>query len=350
MLTSLGCRQREESGQAPPPVITAGSTSVALCATAPEDFSHTDLRGVLLPKVADFCQDPNAKPRAYGQDGEGSMDEVCTELFNGECESYKGYGLLRVTTVRFVRNDGTPAMVSANVSRFGGPEGALAFFSRRVLGEQDPKVVNLRPISGLRYGAMGTGVAYAQSGPLVVELVYVNENEPPSAIREISAELLPRFLSALRAREASNTQPASVAALPTEHRLTFGVAMEPKNGFGISGLGPVATGYYERDGKRYRIAVSDNTVETLAKDVYAGVRRLPGRRLLKDAPLEAFEVRQWETDGPDVWWLVGKQGNRVAAVLDEAWARKGATPDEQERVSLDRSAKFEILRQVLRGK
>src|SRR5690606_11508321 len=226
----------------------------------------------------------------------------------------------------------------------------LAFFSRRVIGEQDPKAVNLRPISGLRYGALGTGVAYAQSDPLVVELVYVNETEPPSVIREVSSALLPQFLSALQARETSNAEPASVAALPTEHRLTFGVAMEPKNGFGVTGLGPVATGYYEREGKRYRVAISDNTVEAIAKDVYAGVRRLPGRRLLKDAPLEAFEVRQWETDGPDVWWLVGKQGNRVAAVIDESWARRGATPDEQERVSLDRAAKFEVLRQVLRGR
>lgn len=350
VLVAPSCRQREEVGQAPPEVTTARAGAVALCASAPREFIHTDLRGVLQPNVDDFCQDPNSKPRAYGQDGEGNMDEVCTELFNGECESYKSYGLLRVTTARFVRGDGSPAMVSANVSRFGGSEGALAFYSRRVLGDQDPKTVKLKAVAGLAHGALGAGVAYAQSGPLVVELVYVNENEAPAAIRASSERLLPRFLEAITTRESANTPPLSVAALPLEHRLTFGVAVEPKNGFGVSGLGPVATGYYEEAGKRYRIAVSESLAESGAKDVYAGVRRLPGHHLLKAAPFEAFEVRQWEADGPDAWWLVGRLGNRVAAVIDEPWARRGATPEEQARVSLDRAEKFDVLRRVLRAR
>jgi hypothetical protein len=349
-LAVLSCRSREEIGQAPPEVITPKAGEAALCASTPSAFTHADLREVLAPRVADFCQDPNSKPRAYGQDGEGNMDEVCTELFNGECESYKGYGLLRVTTARFVRGDGSPAMVSANVSRFSGADGALAFYSRRVLGDQDPKAVNLRTIPGLNYAALGAGVAYAQTGPLVVELVYVNENEPPAAIRAVSDQLLPQFLATITATEGANTPPPAVTALPQQHRLTFGVVMEPKNGFGVSGLGPVATGYYEESGKRYRIAVSESASESSSKDIYAGVRRLPGRHLLKEAPLEAFEVRQWEPDGPDVWWLVGKHGNRVAAVIDEVWARRGATPDEQTRLSLDRAGKFEVLRRVLRAK
>lgn len=349
-MVACACRPRQEQGQAPPEVITANAASVALCAGAAAEFTHTDLRPVLTPRVADFCIDPNSAPRAYGQEGEGSMDEVCTELFNGECELYKSYGLVRVTTVRFVRNDGSPAMVSANVSRFGGSEGALAFFSRRVLADQDPKALNLRSLPGLPYAALGTGVAYAQTGPLVVELVYVNENETPAQIRSVSEQLLPQFLEPVRTRLADNPLPASVRTLPEAHRLALGVSMEPKNGFGVSGLGPVATGFYEQAGKRYRIAVSDNADERTAKDVYAGARRLPGFHALKEAPFEAFEIRQVDGDGPEVWWLIGKLGYRVAAVSDEPWARRGATPDEQERVSLDRAAKFEVLRRVLRDK
>lgn len=349
-VAAAGCRSRQEQGQAPPEVITAGVTGVAVCTGAASEFTHTDLRPVLTPKVADFCIDPNSAPRAYGQDGEGSMDEVCTELFNGECELYKSYGLVRVTTVRFVRNDGSPAMVSANVSRFGGSEGALAFFSRRALGDQDPKASNLRTLPAMPYAALGTGVAYAQTGPVVVELVYVNENETPAQIRSVSDGLLPQFLEPVRAHLVDNPLPAAVLALPEAHRLPLGVSMEPKNGFGVSGLGPVATGYYEEGPKRYRIAVSDNNDERTAKDVYAGARRLRGFHLLKEAPFEAFEVRQVDGDGPEVWWLIGKLGYRVAAISDEPWARRGATPDEQERVSLDRAGKFEVLRRVLRDK
>jgi hypothetical protein len=345
-----GCRARQEQGQAPPEVNTAGQVSSAtVCANALGEFRHADLQGVLSTRVGDYCVDPNSAPRAYGQEGEGDMDDVCTELFNGECELYKSYGLLRVTTARYVASNGSSALVSANVSRFGGPEGALAFFSRRVLGDQDPKQVSLRPIEAMPYAALGTGVAYAQSGPLVVELVYVNENEAPETIRAVSAALLPRFLSTLASRQ--NVQPQVVNLLPREHRVPFGVALEPKNAFGVSGLGAAATGYYEEGGKRYRVTVSHNVDEASAKDVYAGARRLPGWRALKDVPYDAFEVRQVsEEEGPVVWWLVGKQGHRVVAVTDEPWALRETTPNEQERVSLDRDAKFEVLERVLRAK
>lgn len=350
LLAAVACRAKQETGQAPPDVVSVNSAaSATVCATALAEFEHPDLRGILPEKVAEFCVDPNSSPRAYGQNGEGTMDEVCTELFNGECELYKKLGLSRVTTVRFVRNDGAPALVSANVSRFGGSERALAFFSRRVLGDQDPKDVNLRPVSGLPHAALGTGVAYVQSGPLVVELVYVNEAESPSQIRVASERLLPQFLTLLRERD--NPPPKSVAALPAEHRLPFGVFVEPRDGFGVKGLGAVATGYYERDGKRYRLSVSESTDDTGAKEVYAAARRLPGRHLLKEAPFEAFEVRQVdEADGPVVWWLIGKQGNRVVGVSDEPWAKLGKTPDEQAQVSYDRAGKFELMRHVFRGK
>jgi hypothetical protein len=349
LLTALACRAKQETGQAPPALASVNSTASArICASALAEFEHPDLRGILPATVGEFCVDPNSSPRSYGHNGEGTMDEVCTELFNGECELYKSFGLSRVTTVRFVRNDGAPALVSANVSRFGGSEGALAFFSRRVLGDQDPKSVNLRPVDGLPYAALGTGVAYVQSGPLVVELVYVNEVESPSQIRTASDRLLPQFATLLRERE--NPPPKPVAMLPTEGRLPFGVFVEPRDGFGVKGLGAVATGYYEREGKRYRVSVSESADEAGAKQVYAAARRLPGRHLLKEAPFEAFEVRQVdEGDGPVVWWLIGKQGNRVVGVSDEPWAKHGKTPDEQAQVSYDRAGKFELMRQVFRG-
>lgn len=343
------CRARQEQGQAPPEVNTAAQvSSAAVCTHALSEFRHGDLQGVLAPRVADYCVDPNSAPRAYGHEGEGDMDDVCTELFNGECELYKGYGLTRVTTARYVKNDGSSALVSANVSRFGGSEGALAFFSRRVLGDQDPKQVTLRPVGSMPYAALGTGVAYAQSGPLVVELVYVNEDEAPETIRAVSAALLPQFLSTLAERDT--VPPQMVSLLPREHLLPFGVVVEPKNAFGVSGLGATATGYYDEGGKRYRITVSDNVDEASAKDVYAGARRLAGWRALKEVPYDAFEVRQVVEEGPVVWWLVGKQGHRVVAVTDEPWALRETTPTEQQRVSLDRDAKFRVLQRVFHAK
>ncbi len=340
-----GCRDKAIEGQAPPPPAVAPELSI--CKGAPATFGIEDVDEVLKPVVDSVCVDPNTPPRMYGEKAPHSMDMVCTELFNGECELYKSFGLRRVTTLRYVRSDGSLASVSAVVSRFVGPEGALSFFSRRVLSNQDPKVVTLEPIEPVEGSALGTGVAYFWVGPFVVELTYTNEQETPTEVRASSRELLSRIVRAGGTGNTAKGLPATALVLPTSGRLRFGVSFEPKDGFGVSGLGPVATGYYEQHGKRYRVAVSQSENEAQAKDVYNGLHRLPGRHSLKDVAYDAFEVRDAVPGRAPTMWLVGKLDGRVAAIMDEPLVLEGLTQQQQDALSLDRAAKMELLKGVL---
>src|SRR5258705_444836 len=67
----------------------------------------------------------------------GSLETVCTELLDGECEVYKNYGLKRVVTLRYVDGAGSPGTVNVTASRFGSAEGAFAFFTKRVIADGD---------------------------------------------------------------------------------------------------------------------------------------------------------------------------------------------------------------------
>jgi hypothetical protein len=344
LVVLAGCRSHEIEGQAPP---VTSAPPVSVCANAPAAFGIEDIDQVLKPSVGNLCLDPNTPPRMYGDDTANPMDLVCTELFNGECELYKSLGLRRVATFRYVRNDGSLASVTAVVSRFMGPEGALSFYSRRVLSNQDPKVVTLEVVEPVEGSALGTGIAYSWAGPFVVELTYTNEQETPAEVKASSRDVLSQLIRAGGNGTVAKGLPPTALVLPTEGRLRFGVSFEPKDGFGVSGLGPVAVGYYEQGGKRYRIAVSQSINEAQAKDVYTGLHRLPGRHSLKDFAYDAFEVRDAAAGRTPVMWLVGKLKGRVVAIMDEPLAMDGLTQEQQSAVSLDRAAKFELLKRVL---
>lgn len=339
-----GCRAKEVEGHAPPPV---AAPALSVCANAKTTFGVEDVDEVLKPLVGALCVDPNTPPRMYGEQTPNAMDLVCTELFNGECELYKSFGLRRVTTLRYVKNDGSLAAVNAVVSRFVGSMGALSFYSRRVLANQDPKLVTLQAIEGVEGAALGNGVAYLWAGPFVVELTYTNEQETPAQVKASSRELLSQLVRAGGSGNPPKALPPPALVLPAEGRLPFGLSIEPRDGFGVSGLGPVATGYYEREGKRYRIAVSQSDSEAAAKDVYTGLHRLPGRHSLKEVPYDAFEVRDAVPDRPPTLWLVGKLNNRVVAVMDEPLAMEGSTQEQRAAFCLDRNAKMELLKSVL---
>ena len=108
VLLVFGCAKKEapaEQGSAPPPVASAkpgactgGGGSVTDAASA-----------AWFPKqAAGYCIDPNGEARTYGEAAKGTLDAVCTELLDGECEVYKGYGLKRVVTLRYIDGAGSP--------------------------------------------------------------------------------------------------------------------------------------------------------------------------------------------------------------------------------------------------
>ena len=88
----LGCDQ-EEKGEAPP---AETETPPGICVGIAGPIAG------LPGKVGELCVDPRSDVRRYGVAASSPLDAVCVELFNGECELYKSYGLEGVKTLRYV--------------------------------------------------------------------------------------------------------------------------------------------------------------------------------------------------------------------------------------------------------
>ena len=111
-----GCRRstEPEQGVAPPPVPSA---RVGLCKSGGGAVTDAASRAFFPRQVAGYCIDPNGETRAYGADATAPIDQVCLEQFDGECEIYKGFGLDRVVTLRYVDGGGTTGEVSVSLAR-----------------------------------------------------------------------------------------------------------------------------------------------------------------------------------------------------------------------------------------
>ena len=135
---SVSCSKPDakvEQGSAPPPVV---ASKPGACASGGGTVSDS-LSAAYFPRVAGgYCIDPNGDARSYGEAAKGTLETVCTELLDGECEVYKNYGLKRVVTLRYVDGAGSPGTVNVITSRFASAEGAFAFFTKRVIADGDP--------------------------------------------------------------------------------------------------------------------------------------------------------------------------------------------------------------------
>src|SRR5688572_19432340 len=79
-------QNEEERGAAPPPIASSKPGACSAGGGLPSD----QVSAPFFPRtVADYCIDPHGDVRAYGQNASGTLGDVCTQLFDGECEVYK---------------------------------------------------------------------------------------------------------------------------------------------------------------------------------------------------------------------------------------------------------------------
>ena len=297
-----------------------------------------------FPRVAgDYCIDPNGDAKTFGESAAAPLDAVC-DLFDGECEVYKSFGLKRVVTVQYVDGNGSPGNVTVTLSRFGSTEAAYAFFTKRVVADADPLESAPAPIEAGTAAALGSGMAYVFRGELVAELRYVHELESPDQIRTSSARVLPIIAREIGDKlPGERALPASVQKLPEAHRIASGITYEYRDLLGVSGAGRGAVGFYKNGEVRYRIFTTVRPDEDSAKDVIKTLKKVEGAKSIKDSPIDAVIVNLHETEGaPKVEWLVGRTGALVAGVGDEAFvaAKSGgakATFSDADRLSLLRA-------------
>ncbi|HEY6080887.1 MAG TPA: DUF6599 family protein [Polyangiaceae bacterium] len=319
LLLVLGCSKKEppaEQGSAPPPVASA---KPGACASGGGTVTDSASAAWFPKQAAGYCIDPNGEARSYGEAAKGTLDAVCTELLDGECEVYKGYGLKRVVTLRYVDGAGSPGTVNVIVSRFGSPEGAYGFFTKRVIADGDPADGTPKEIAAGGEGALGTGIAYIWRGDVVAELSYTNELETPDQIKASSGKVLPGLARELGDHLPGEVNPLpAVRLLPQERLVPMGISYAHRDALGVTGLGSGAVGYYQENDLRYRVVGLSRPDEDSAKDVLGTLKKLPGSKVQKDLGFDAVSFSTREAEGaPQAEWLAGRSGGNVIIVGDE---------------------------------
>lgn len=348
-----GCDKKGDAGKdrgaAPPPV---ESTKPGACGGGGGTVTDKVSAG-FFPRVAgDYCLDPNGEARAYGENASGTVDKVCTELFDGECEVYKGFGLRRVVTLRYVDGKGSPGAVNVNLTHFATKEGAFGFFTKRVVADGDPVEVAPEALEAGGAGALGTGIAYVWRGEFVAELSYTNELESPDELKATSAKVVPPIAKEMGSKLPGETTPLPpVALLPEQGRVRLGVAFESRDALGVAGTGPAAFGYYKEGDKRWRVLALVRGDDAAAKDVLKTFGRLGGAKELKAPPLDGISFAQQDDEAsPKVSWVVARKGNAVLGVGDEANVlSSGQSAEEAAKVRLTDAEKLERLKALLGG-
>ncbi|MCA9592787.1 MAG: hypothetical protein KC776_05735 [Myxococcales bacterium] len=349
----VACDKKEnlekEQGAAPPPV---QSSKPGVCAGGGGMVKDSHSAAFFPRTAASYCIDPNGEVRAFGKDAPASLDKVCTELFDGECEVYKSFGLERVVTLRYVDGAGSPGAVNVNLSRFASKDGAYGFYTKRVIADGDPLEVAPAKLEAGGAAAMGTGIAYVWRGPFVAELSYTNELESPDQLKATSAKVIPPIAQKIGEQLSGDKEaPSAVAALATDKRVPMGVSFEAKDLLDVSGVGPGALGFYKDGDKRWRELSLVRDDEAAAKDVLKTLGKLEGAKTVKGVTFDAVRfTRQADESSPKVAWIVGRKGNAVVGIGDEELVLSAdQSAEAAAKVSLSESEKLDHLKALVGG-
>ena len=345
---ALGCSKDDaKNAPPPPPPPPVASSHPDLCGTGGGQDPDPVSAAFVPRSVGGFCIDPQTEVKTYGEPGTGAkltMDQVCTTAFDGECEVYKRFGLDRVVALRYVDGSGAPSSVEVNLSRFATEGGAYAMFGKRVVADGDPARATVKPLAAGAAGATSSSNAYVWRGQYLVELTFVTEDtkmtpQVMASANEHSTGAIAREIGS-RLPGATDLLPAA-AALPSASRIPLGVAYYPKDALGLSGIGPIAVGYYQDGEKRWRdLSIVRSGVDD-AREVFRAFRLRPGALPVHGLGDEAVHlVIQEAPDRARAEYVVARRGVRVVGVGDEELVLDPATPsDKQAPLKLTRDEK-----------
>lgn len=320
VLVLSACERKEREGR-PPPAEPPAVSSVC------EQVSDDSVDG-LPAKVAGYCLDSNTDVRRYGEGNASPLDGVCVELFNGECEIYKSYGLEGVKTTQYVSEKSARITVQVVASRFRSSDGAFGFFTRRILGDGLPNQVTVRPIKVEGRAAVGPGVLYLWRGTQVIELSYVSDFETPKEV-ETNSEPVLLGLGASIARGLLGRILPDVPVLIVEELIAtpFSVLVRSDGILDVTGTGPFATGYSQDSNRMaHRLVVAERRDESAAKDLLNLVlRNVPHKKLKEHS---AYRVRSSaEGRSPETWYFTQTENLLLAvAPLEKEQLPATSTP------------------------
>lgn len=299
----------------PPPPETTGGRAGA-CASGGAELKDAQTSGIFPRQTAGYCIDSQVEPRVYGEKEKLSLDDVCTTAFDGECEVYKRFGLVRVVSLRYVDGSGKGGTVDVNLSKFADVGGAYGMFTTRVIADADPARDDAsKPLEAGGGGALGTGTAYVWKGPYLAELSYINETETPEQMAKSGASVLAALGKEMGAKiPGSLDKPAPARALPAANMLPNGIRYYPKDVMGWSGAGAGAVGFYKEGDKRYRVVSLSRETADAARDAFKVARTRPGAAPVASLGEEAVHFVSGEAKVESV---MARKGTTVLAITDE---------------------------------
>jgi len=332
------CNKSEDAQRehAPPPPPPPAATAVRADVCAGGGGQNPDgISAAFAPRaVGTYCLDPQSEPKTYGDKGKFSMDEVCTTAFDGECEVYKRFGLDRVVVLRYVDGSGAPNSVEVNVSRFTSVDGAYAMFTKRVVADGDPARASVKPLEAGAAGATSSSNAYVWRGTYLAELTFVTEDtkitpEQMAAQNERSTGAIAKAMGAKL--PGAPELPPGAAVLPTASRLPLGIAYYPKDALGLSGIGPVAVGFYQDGEKRWRQVAIVRSDASHAGEAFRVFKQRAGSAPLKGAGDEAVTVVLQEApDRAKAEYVVARRAATVFAIGDEELVLEPGMPSDKQ--------------------
>jgi hypothetical protein len=269
----------------------------------------------LPARAGGYCLSGGSDIVRYGDAG-GNLRTACGELFNGECELYRSYGLLGVTVARYGDESHGERFVNATLTEFDKTKGALGFFQRRALGDAHPEAATVRPLvlpEGQGRAMIGAGVLYVWRGRRVLELAYLSEDETPDEMRKTSDLLLPNFaLAAAERMGGSALLPFEVAFFEEEAPL-LGVRLFTDQLLELPGTGPGAEAFFSGPMGHHRVVLAIRPDEAGAKDLFRsfrfGLGGLPSTKKVQHTQMRRLRAGH----EPEVWML-GREGRAVVLV------------------------------------
>lgn len=334
------CNRSEEQGSAPPAPVTTQEKPCAGVSSAPQEG--------LPGKAGGFCIDKDSDIRRYGVSTGAGLDAVCVELFNGECELYKSYGLEGVKILHYVSSSESTESVNVVVSSFRRSAGAFGFFTKRILGDALPSQLTVAPLEAVQGRAViGTGMVYLWRGKQVVELTFLSDEATPEEVKERSAAVLPQLASGVSELMIGKVEPeASVLLLESLGADVLGVEVAADELLGITGTGTGALGYFSKSETPHRILAVAQRDETGAKDLLRLFRRAGVSKKLKGQ--EIYRLRRTQEGRAPETWFLRRKGDWVLGVgpLVAEQRAELSTPEER-KAKTQRFESFAVRR--LRG-
>jgi hypothetical protein len=315
-LLVCGCRRQTDRGKPQP------SASASTPPAVPVSAAVEDARPWSAPESAWFparagalVRDANSDISNFGGPAEPPVANACP-LLSEECDKLERLGLRRVLRVPYIGAAPSRARAVATLLRFESPESSYAYFTGRIgaAAEAGKPAFSALPLAGA--AVFGDTTLLAWKADHVLELGFSDVGLSPERVAASAGELLPPLASAVTAALPGDaTLLIAARLLPAAAQKPLSVRYDRFDLAELPGLGPGARGEYSEGGDEYTVAIAVRGDFDAAEDVLETVRKLPGGRILKNAPYRATRLVQVdEKSGRRMAWLFGQRDTVVLGV------------------------------------